>query len=84
MPSFDLNWAQQPAEQLDSLTPGARRAVLDAVVEIQHDPHGRGTYDKATDRYTADFADGPAMGLIVYIVGEQQLRIVVLRVTVVE
>lgn len=54
MPSYDLNWAEQARDQANSLTGAAKRAVMAAVAEIQHDPHGRGTYDKTTDRYTAD------------------------------
>lgn len=84
MPSFDLIWAEQAREQVNSLAPAAKRAVMGAIGEIHDDPFGRGTYDKTTDRYTADFDDGTAVGLIVYVVGDRQLRIVILRVTVVE
>lgn len=83
-PSFDLVWAQHAHDQVNSLAPAAKRVVMTAVAEIQHDPFGRGVYDKTTDRYTADFADDGVAGLIVYVLGEQQLRIVVLRVTVID
>jgi hypothetical protein len=72
MPSFEVVWVDYAGEQFDSLPPAARRAVMDTVAELQDDPIGRGSYDQATDRYTADFVGDGAAGLLVYVVGQSQ------------
>lgn len=81
MSLYEVVWAEHASEQFTTLPPAARQAVMTAIAEIQQDPTHRGTYDKTTDRYTADFSGDDVAGLIVYIVGEQRLRVVVLRVT---
>jgi hypothetical protein len=81
MPRFELIWAQHAGDQFNSLSPATRQVVMDAIAEIEQDPTGRGTYDKTTDRYTADFAGEAVTGLIVYVVAQAQLRIIILRVT---
>lgn len=81
-PRYEIVWVQHAAEQFHSLPQQARQAIMSVVATIQQDPHEAGRYDPDTDRYSAHFTHGDVTGMVMYVVAEQQLRVVMLRVTV--
>jgi hypothetical protein len=82
MPRFELIWGEHASEQHGSLPRAIQRVVTETVADIQADPLGLGSYDESADWYTANFVGEGVSGLIVYVVGEHQRRVVILRVTV--
>lgn len=71
-------WLEIPSRQRADLSPELRRA-FDAKFElILDDPKAYGAYDKQTDQWTADFAEG--RGLITYAVNDHYVKVIVLRI----
>jgi Txe/YoeB family toxin of Txe-Axe toxin-antitoxin module len=80
---WDVVWVDHAAEQFNSLSPQARAAVMELVAQLERDPYAAGRYDPRADHYTARFSRGDIAGLLWYVIGDQRVRVVVLRVAVV-
>ncbi|MEB3023337.1 MULTISPECIES: hypothetical protein [Mycolicibacter] len=71
-------WTDVPRSQYEALSEAARRAFDEKFELVLNDPRGVGDYDKLADQWTTDFDSGA--GFLVYIINDQTVRVVVLRV----
>ena len=70
-------WLEIATEQYNSLSPELQRQVDVKLDELLDDPEHGGVYDKASDQWTATFGGG--LGLIVYAIVAQNVKVIVLR-----
>ncbi|MEP9395147.1 hypothetical protein ABLE94_23210 [Gordonia sp. VNK1] len=71
-------WTEVPRSQYDALTPSARASFDAKFEQVLSDPKGVGRYDQLADQWSTDFANGT--GFVVYIINDDTVRVVVLRV----
>ena len=78
MPDYLITWVDYALEQYLALPEPTRSRVDDALRMLAADPTGAGRYDPATDRWSLHFDTG--QGLVVYIVNDDNRRVVILRI----
>lgn len=78
MPLDSSIWQEIAIEQYAALSIEMKRSFDVVFNAILDDPKGGGSYEKATDRWTAVFADGQA--LLTYAVNDQFVKVIVLRI----
>lgn len=71
-------WLEIASRQLADLSSDLRRAFDTKFALILDDPKAYGAYDKQTDQWTAEFAEG--RGLVTYAVNDQYVKVIVLRI----
>ena len=71
-------WLEIASRQRADLSPELLRAFDAKFALILDDPKAYGHYDKRTDQWTAEFADG--RGLVTYAVNDQYVKVIVLRI----
>lgn len=71
-------WTEIPSQQHADLSPVLRQAFDEKFALILDDPKAYGDYDKHTDQWTAEFAEG--RGLVTYAVNDEYVKVIVLRI----
>ena len=78
MADYLIIWVDYAQDQYLSLDPDISTPLDDRLRRLSADPKAGARYDASTDRWSADFDAGN--GLLVYIVNDDNRRVVILRV----
>ncbi len=78
MTLYTAVWSDVPRAQYEALSEESRKAFDEKFELVLNDPYGVGDHDGLADQWSTDFDNGS--GLVVYIVNDNTIRVVVLRV----
>ena len=78
MADYLIIWVDHALQQYLALEPHASTQVTEQLGQLARDPKTSAQYDAGTDRWSITFDSG--RGLVVYIVNDENRRVVILRI----